>query len=323
MTAVDWSRISEIPTLATPALLPSGAGTVVLNLIASLAEDAGARELVYRGPYPTEQLFTTLLDSFICAGPGDPLEAFAAGELRWRPAPYERVFVASDLHVQSREQIEAVRWRGRTYHRSTGHRSTGPSVARYAPRRVRDVDDHVRCSLWALGRVVEDHLELTRAGELVAIPPASRGDGDTRSIDAVVVTGIAAAIAVTSAPPLATPIRGIGEHLHVLWAPVNQDLISIDGDAISFASRLRATAIDTLATAQDRRARVAIAFALLGELAGLLGDTLRARAQEHLAASPDADQATALDQSSAPSPNTAQEITRAVEALLTDLETPR
>ena len=91
--ALDWAAVDRIPTLAEPARLPTGAGTAVLNAIASLARDQGRDSLRYGGPYPTEQLFTTLLDSFhYDATRDDPLAAFSRGELAWRPAPHERVF---------------------------------------------------------------------------------------------------------------------------------------------------------------------------------------------------------------------------------------
>ena len=62
--ALDWGRIDRIPTLAEPARLPPGGGTAVLNLIVALAVAQGAGPLPYRGPYPTEQLFLALLESF-------------------------------------------------------------------------------------------------------------------------------------------------------------------------------------------------------------------------------------------------------------------
>ena len=62
--AVDWVAIDGIPPLAEPARLPPGGGTAVLNLIAALAADQQRGPLAYRGPYPTEQLFLALLESF-------------------------------------------------------------------------------------------------------------------------------------------------------------------------------------------------------------------------------------------------------------------
>jgi hypothetical protein len=62
--SLAYERIDRIPVLAEPARLPPGAAGAVLNLIAGLAQDGGCAWLAYTGPYPTEQLFLTLLESF-------------------------------------------------------------------------------------------------------------------------------------------------------------------------------------------------------------------------------------------------------------------
>src|SRR5436305_1368643 len=102
--ALDWARIDRIPPLAEPGRLPPGGGTAVLNLIAELAREQGVTRLAYRGPYPTEQLFLALLESFRYEPEhaSDPLTAFMAGDLAWAPAPHERLFGADGLFVQRR-----------------------------------------------------------------------------------------------------------------------------------------------------------------------------------------------------------------------------
>ena len=82
----------------------------------------------------------------------DPLTAFMAGDLAWAPAPHERLFGADGLFVQRRGLVEKVVFGGAAYYRPDWQ-----SVARHAPKRVRDVPDGVLCSLWALGRPLEDH----------------------------------------------------------------------------------------------------------------------------------------------------------------------
>ena len=56
--AVDWERLEHIPPLAEPARLPAHAGTTVLDLLAGLMKDQGLARVRYRGPYPSEALFT-------------------------------------------------------------------------------------------------------------------------------------------------------------------------------------------------------------------------------------------------------------------------
>lgn len=64
MSAIDWDRPGEIPTIAEPRALPPGTGTLLMNEIARRAEAAGVQNLRYAGPYPTHALFASLLRSF-------------------------------------------------------------------------------------------------------------------------------------------------------------------------------------------------------------------------------------------------------------------
>ena len=64
MSAIDWDRPTQIPTVAEPRKLPRGSGSMLINEIASRAQRAGVQVLRYAGPYPTPALFTTLLRSF-------------------------------------------------------------------------------------------------------------------------------------------------------------------------------------------------------------------------------------------------------------------
>src|SRR5207247_2358902 len=165
----SWPSSDTVRRCATRTL-PAGAGTAVLNVIASLARDQGRDSLRYGGPYPTEQLFTTLLDSFhYDTTPDDPLAAFSRGELDWRPAPHERVFTPEGACVYLRERVEKVVWRSRVYQRPNAQ-----GIGRHAAYRVRDTDGRVVCSLWALGTAIEDTLELDEDGHVVKIlePPA-------------------------------------------------------------------------------------------------------------------------------------------------------
>src|SRR5262249_30052758 len=169
---VDYGAITALPSLAEPARLPSGGGTAVLNLIASLAVDQRCARLAYHGPYPTEQLFLALLESFhYDGGGGDPLQAFMAGDLAWIPAPHERLLSETGVWIQIRDRIEKVVWQGRPYYRGAWQ-----GVQRHAARRVRDADGHVLCSLWALGVALEDHLRLApdaRVLDTLPPPPSS------------------------------------------------------------------------------------------------------------------------------------------------------
>ena len=313
--AVSWACIEAIPPLAEPARLPPGGGTAVLNLIAALAADQGRTRLPYAGPYPTEQLFAALLEAFRWESdetPDDPLSVFMAGGLTWTPAPFRRAFAPHGVCVQSRERIDKVFWRARTYARADWQ-----GVVRPGAHRVHDVGGRVQCSLWALGAVLERHLVLTPEGDVVAVHEPI-ADGSATAAGADVAAGLVAIVTASSAPPLAAAIRAEaaalaspGRRCRVTWpwsAPGHAHL----SRAVLAALHARVTA------AAGRVERVRLGFAALAELAAALGDALRARAQVRLAAEPPAAQARALR--TTPSPEeaaaNAREIGRAVEALL-------
>jgi hypothetical protein len=314
--AVDYAAVRTIPALAQPARLPPGAGTAVLNLIASLATDAGVERLVYRGPYPTEQLFLSLLESFRHDPVDGPtLPAFMAGRLGWTPAPFERVFERDGIVVQLRRRIEKVTWQGRTYSRPDWQ-----SIERHAPRRVHDAGGHVACSLFALGMPVEEHLRLAGDGALLAVVPPSASPSAGHAVDAAVAAGVVEIVAATCAPALAPFVRTAGGGLTIAWAPVDRDLVRLDGDQLLVSVKVLDAAIVRRPRPGTRRAAVELAFAALGEVAGLVGDALRSRAQARLASCPPDRAAEAVGVAEDPGrAHSAAVIARAVDALAAEL----
>ena len=314
--ALDWTRIDRIPALGAPARLPRGGGTAVLNLIAELAAAQGAGPLAYRGPYPTEQLFLALLESFRYEpASADPLSAFMQGGLGWTPAPAERVFSADDLYVQVRERIEKVVWRGGTYYRADWQ-----GVARHSPRRIIDATDGVRCVLWALGQRLEDHLLLRPDGDLATIltdePPAAA----SRPLPASVWSGVVAAVAARCAPPLAPFVESAAAAFSLEWGPVARDLAQIGHGRVRISDRLRGALAGRLAATTARADRAALGLAAIAEMAALVGDELRGRAQAEMLGFPPAAQPAALEGTSGPATRgraeRARDIAAAVDALV-------
>jgi hypothetical protein len=312
--AVDWARIDRIPPLAEPARLPPGAGTAVLNLIARLAAEQGAGTLRYDGPYPTEQLFLALLESFRWTGRevADPLAAFMAGALAWAPAPHTRAFESSNVYVQGRERIEKIVVGGRAFYRPDWQ-----GIGRRTPRVVRDVGATVRASLQALGVVLEDHVVLDRDGAVLEIPAPPSDPDAQHSLPAALVAGIVAVVVAGSAPPLAAFIRRAAGELTFTWGPVGADLVDIAPARIRLSPRLLRALHMVLDRAGSRRERVGAGLAALTEAADLVGDELRRRAQAALAAADAAVQAAALGATAiATDEADATAIGAAVEALL-------
>jgi hypothetical protein len=313
--ALDWSRIDRIPTLAEPGKLPPGGGVAVLNLIAALALDQGCPSLDYRGPYRSEQLFLALLESFRYATADlDPLAAFTAGRLTWIPAPHERVFETDGVYVQLRGRIEKVVWRGRTYYRPDWQ-----GVARHAARRVWDADDGPRCSIWALGRALEDHLRLTPAGEVTAVVEPAPSPPIVRHLGSAIAAGIGATAAAQSAAPLAALIQERARALEFEWGPVDGDLVEVDASRARVSTRLRGQLAAALGAADTPAARAAVALATLAEIAMAMGDAFRADAQSRLATLTEDEQRACLTAPPAGGAADARVIMDAVRALLTEV----
>jgi hypothetical protein len=312
--ALEWSRIDHIPTLADPSALPAGGGVVVLNLLAALATDQGCPRLFYRGPYPTEALFLALLEAFRYEPTGDdPLAAFTRGTLGWVPAPHARRLTAEGVYVQLRGRIEKVVWRGRAYYRADWQ-----GVARHSPHRVRDGPDGVRCSLWALGAALEDHLVLTSEGQVPRVVAEPAPPADVRALPPAVAAGVGAVVATLSAPPLRAAVQAVARSLTLEWGPVTGDLFEFAADRARLSGRLQARLHAVLGEAGNSSTRATLALAGLSEIALLLADALRARAQARVAALPEVEQRALLMSPPPSDPTDARVIADAVQALLQD-----
>jgi len=316
--SVDWARIDRIPVLGEPARVPPGGGTAVLNLIAARAEEQGAGPLTYRGPYPTEQLFLALLESFRYEPDvADPLATFMAGGLAWTPAPSERLFVGDDLYVQLRARIEKVVWRGIAFYRPEWQR-----VVRHAPRRIVDEPDGVHCGLWAIGRRLEDSLRLRADGDLDTILADEPAPSASRALPDLVWAGVAALVAARGAEPLAPFVESVARAFSLEWGAVARDLVQIGRSRVRLSARLRDALAAGLGSATTTADRAELGLAAIAEIAALVGDALRGRAQAEIArlgaveaiGSPDL--SASADRGGA---ERARDITAAVGALLADL----
>jgi hypothetical protein len=131
VASVSWARPTCIPAVDVPGALPVGAGSAILNLLATLAAHAGVPSLRYRGPYPTAALFESLLKSFRAdadAGPrfvADPEGRFGSVELspsvEFVPAPFRWSWTGPRICAQHRDGLERLWIDGRAYDRSGEH----------------------------------------------------------------------------------------------------------------------------------------------------------------------------------------------------------
>jgi hypothetical protein len=277
--SLDYERLDLVPPLAEPRRLPPGAGTAILDLLAGLMKDQGVARVRYRGPYPTEQLFTALLESFrYDAAVSDPLERFLDGaELDWLPAPHERHHVAPEVTVQLRHEIDKVVLAGAAFYRRDWQ-----GVIRREPRLVRTERDGVVCSLWALGRSIEDRLVLDRSGEVLDVHAPAPDGTPPAPAPPVWTPALAELIARESAPALARSIADALGALTLEWGPVPGDLLRVDGARLTVSRRLRDAALAWVREAPRGADRAERAIGFVLEVARLLGPTVRLLAQARL-----------------------------------------
>ena len=150
MSALDWARPTEIPTIAAPGRLPPGAGGALLDVIAMLAARAGVSALRYAGPYPTPALWRALGRSFRTDGDEPaftaeliPRAARLAREpipIDFVPAPCERLAIPGG-HVELRDGVERAVIGGVAYER-------GGSPARLVPNTAGAAGELVYAEVW-------------------------------------------------------------------------------------------------------------------------------------------------------------------------------
>lgn len=290
--ALDWGRLDHVPPLAEPRRLPSGAGSAVLNLVAALMKDQGVARVRYRGPFPSEQLFTTLLECFrYDPGQALPLERFLAdGGLDWLPAPYESHRVAPWATAQMRQDIDKVTADGVTFYRPEWQ-----GIARREARVIRDDGERVICSLWALGGPLEDRLVLDRSGEILEAPPARAREIPPAPLPPVWNSALGDLISRESAPALGPAIMAVLRTTQLEWGAVPGDLLRTSERHMRLSGQLREAAAASLESAAPGRERAEQALRFVLEVARLLGPEVRGRAQALLESLPEAEQARRLE----------------------------
>lgn len=141
ISAIDWLRPTEIPTLAAPGQLTPGAGGALLNTLAILAARARVPALRYAGPYPTHALWKSLARSFRSTGTEAAFVEHTVARMAtlsrepipidFIPAPHDRVAIPHG-HVELRAELERVTLDGVAY-------DVGGSPARLVEN---------RCEIW-------------------------------------------------------------------------------------------------------------------------------------------------------------------------------
>jgi hypothetical protein len=303
--SVTWSLVDTIPPVAEPARLPSGGGTALLNILAAVAWDQGRPPLRYRGPYPTEQLFWSLTESFhlergeaasdvVARVLGDAEATFARGVAReapvgWIPAPHERRLHGNGLVVHLRDGVERIAWQDRTYHRTD---CQGLRRREHRVVRVVDAGSGARryvASLQALGVVVEDHLVLDERGALLDRVSSPPDVGAETPLATPWYEALGALLPLEATPLLAGAIERVWPAFTLVWGPVPGDLVDTRTPTLRLSPKL-ANAYRTVRARAAAGGGRAAAQQLVREVLGMVGPATREAATQWLAALPPARQ---------------------------------
>ena len=232
MSAIDWDRPTQIPTVAEPRKLPRGSGSMLINEIASRAQRAGVQVLRYAGPYPTPALFTTLLRSFRTAASEGEFCADVLGRamrlardevpVDFTPAPFERRSMPYGS-IDVRGAIERAVIAGVLFDRE----GTVGSLARLdGTRAVLGFGEVV----WTQIAQLDEHGTL--AGDVQSIPPLP-SDVIGKSFPRELKEQFAALVADAVPAPLATDARAVILARPVTWADLGWRAAAIDGEGFA------------------------------------------------------------------------------------------
>ncbi len=226
MAAIEWAAPRTLPAIDRPATLPPGAGTMLLDVVALLAEHADVETLRYHGPYPTHALWSSLGQCFRADG---GVDAFVVGaRVDFAPAPFERVWFgapgAARGWVQLRDGVERVSIDGRDFATGAGAR-----------RLVRDPDDatgRVAAEFWIGDAPLARLAVFDARGEVVDgphAPPPVASSVLGLEFPAPLRAVLAELIADGAPAPLADEVRAVIASSRLSWADLGVDLARADG----------------------------------------------------------------------------------------------
>lgn len=299
MQGVRYENVSAIPPGAEPAKFSGGAGSVLLNFLASLLEDQETPEVRYRGPYPTHQLFDSLFECFALAEGeehGRAREEFTRGALEaafagrvceppvsFRPRPFESLPLGGHASALLREEPIRCFLHGASYVR----REALPPGALCGSLRVWPWGEG--SNRWALGteflgEPLEIHgvmdLDQVRAEQVPRAkePPAG---GPSLAADPLWKSSLALILLSRAAAPLRPALSEVLAPLPALWSALPRRLAAFDGSRIVLRPGLSA-AFEKKTQGLSRADRVRTALRAVSEIAGELAPTLLGAAQKRL-----------------------------------------
>jgi hypothetical protein len=252
VSAIDWNAPSTIPAIFSPGVLPAQTGTMLLNVIATLARNAGISTLRYCGPYPTVALYNSLTQCFSASG---TVEQFASdewlntallggaretpmtsNEVSFVPDPFVRQWITPNVCTQHRRQLERATIDGVAFCLgSDGLRLVQTGSVAQAQVWFGNV-------CWAT--VAELDTSITAAGSLLAVRQVPRLDAQTvqqtvgKQLPPALLAGLAELIASDVAPPLQSALAALVNAATIRWAHTGIHAVRVVDDVIEIHAAL-------------------------------------------------------------------------------------
>lgn len=258
LSAIDWARPKQIPSIAAPARIPAGAAAPIMNAIALLAARAGIPALRYAGPYPTHALWRTLLRSFRTTAAEEQFTTDMLGRaarvardaiaIDFVPAPHERIAVDRG-HVELRDGIERVVLHGISYVRDG------------SPARLVSDGSEQRAEIWFGDEIYAHVATLAADGAVVEGPHSLRpyaSDVIGRAFPPALRTALAELVADAVPDPVSPAARAIVTARTIRWADLGARAAAYDGAGFA----VHAALWDRIAPLGLARLAVALAEAL-------------------------------------------------------------
>ena len=299
MSAIDWARPTRIPTVADPAKLAGGAGAMIMNVIAMLAQGPCR----YAGRYPTSALYRTLLRSFRCSSSEEQFIShfrLAGSEVEipidFTPASFERLgnphgFVEMRDGLIERAVVDRVTYEIGGSPARFVRAASNPSVSNatsddLSPRGITSstsyepsLSEAGRAELWFGDSSYAEVARFDMAGRLVEGPhpmPRLQSEVLGRSFPAALVGALAELVADAVPAPIADDARRYLVSKTIRWADLGPQAAAITPDGIA----VHAVLWDRIAPLGLGRVALALAEALAPVVTRALVREIARRAQE-------------------------------------------
>ena len=298
-SALDWECPAHIPAMDSPARLPRGGGSAVLNAVAALMAEQGVESACYRGPYPTQQLYRALHRSFRCLAAPEAAEieftrdeltlafspAMVENPVRWAPHPHGQRRVAEGMALQLRDEPEAL-WLGATPFRPGPPGGVGLAAGERLWVEPGPDGPEWHAGLVLLGAPFRTFVVLDAAGTLLrtlndwAEPAegAPAGAALSERWGNVVFSWAA----LTCPPPLAKAVADLKADTRLCWSPLRCNLAVVRGGEIY----LQAGWGEQFRKAAPARPRRELALMAISDVLEAVAPHLRRLAQRRIAPAP-------------------------------------